>query len=67
MDHPCFADFWEPIASGEGTLGQYVDSLAPADLERLKHHVRAAYESGRPDGRRVFLAVAWACKGKVPG
>jgi ubiquinone/menaquinone biosynthesis C-methylase UbiE len=66
MDHPCFADFWEPIATGEGTLGKYVDSLAPADLERLKHHVREAYESGRPDGRRVFLASAWVCKGKVP-
>jgi hypothetical protein len=67
MDHPCFADFWEPIATGEGTLGKYVDSLAQADLERLKHHVREAYESGRPDGRRVFLASAWACKGRVPG
>jgi ubiquinone/menaquinone biosynthesis C-methylase UbiE len=66
MDHPCFADFWEPIASGEGTLGKYVDSLSPADLERLKHHVREAYESGRPDGRRTFLASAWACKGKAP-
>jgi ubiquinone/menaquinone biosynthesis C-methylase UbiE len=66
MDHPCFADFWEPIATGEGTLGKYVDSLSPAGLERLKHHVRDAYESGRPDGRRVFLASAWACKGTAP-
>ncbi len=66
MDHPSFADFWEPIATGEGTLGKYVDSLSEADLARLKHHVREAYESGQPDGRRVFLASAWACKGKVP-
>lgn len=67
MDHPYFDDFWQPIASGEGTLGKYVDSLAAPDLERLKQHVRAAYESGRPDGRRVFLATAWACRGTVPG
>jgi ubiquinone/menaquinone biosynthesis C-methylase UbiE len=67
MDHPSFDDFWQPIATGEGTLGKYVGSLSEGDLARLKRHVRDAYESGRPDGRRVFSAVAWACKGTVPG
>jgi ubiquinone/menaquinone biosynthesis C-methylase UbiE len=28
--------------------------------------VRAAYEAGQPDGRRSFVAVAWACRGRVP-
>lgn len=66
MDHPSFADFWEPIATGEGTLGKYVGSLSESDLARLQHHVREAYLSGEPDGRRVFCAVAWACRGRVP-
>jgi transposase len=29
--------------------------------------VRAAYEAAQPDGPRSFAAVAWACRGVVPG
>ena len=45
---------------------QFVTGLADRARERLKVHLRRAYESNRPDGPRSFVAVAWACKGVVP-
>jgi len=60
-----FADYWEPFATGEGTMGGYVASLAPDAAERLGAHVRAAYEAGAPDGPRSFVASAWFCRGTV--
>ncbi|MEJ1978199.1 MAG: class I SAM-dependent methyltransferase [Acetobacteraceae bacterium] len=67
MDHPSFADYWAPIAAGEGTLGKYVSALVETDRARLEHHLRAAFENGQPDGPRSFAAVAWVCRGLVPG
>ncbi len=67
MDHPNFADYWAPIAAGEGTLGKYVSSLAAPGRDQLEHHLRTAYENGQPDGPRSFAAVAWVCRGVVPG
>lgn len=63
MDHACFADWWEPIASGEGTLGRYVAGLDEAGKELLQPHLRAAYEAGAPDGPRSFAATASVCRG----
>ena len=66
MDFADFADYWQPFASGEGALGAYVAGLDDAQQERLKHHLRSAYLTGRPDGKRSFVAVALSCRGVVP-
>jgi hypothetical protein len=66
MDYDSFEDFWAPIAAGEGPLGKYVAGLDTARRVKADKAVRAAYESGQPDGRRSFVAVAWACRGTVP-
>ena len=67
MDYDSFADYWEPIVAGEGHLGKYMAGLDPARRTRIEAAVRAAYEAGQPDGPRSFAAVAWACRGVVPG
>jgi ubiquinone/menaquinone biosynthesis C-methylase UbiE len=66
MDYESFEDFWAPIAAGEGPLGKYVAALDKPRRAKADEAVRAAYETGKPDGRRSFVAVAWACSGKVP-
>ena len=66
MEFTDFADYWAPFASGEGGLGAYVASLDDARRDRLEHHLRAAYLTGRPDGERSFVAVALSCRGLVP-
>lgn len=66
MDYQSFADYWEPIAAGEGPLGKYVAVLGLAHRAEIDAVVRAAYEAGQPDGPRSFAAVAWACRGIVP-
>jgi ubiquinone/menaquinone biosynthesis C-methylase UbiE len=66
MEYENFADFWEPIAAGEGPLGQFVAGLDPARRAQADEAVMAAYEAGQPDGPRSFAAVAWACRGVVP-
>jgi len=67
MDFADFADYWEPFASGEGMLGEYVASLDALRRDRLVGYLRAAYLTGRPDGPRSFVAVALSCRGVVPG
>ena len=67
MDYESFDDYWAPIAAGEGPLGKYVGGLDAAARAKVDAAVRAAYEAGRADGPRSFAAVAWACKGVVPG
>ena len=66
MDFADFADYWQPFASGEGALGAYVATLDDSRRDRLEHHLREAYLTGRPDGERSFVAVALSCRGVVP-
>jgi ubiquinone/menaquinone biosynthesis C-methylase UbiE len=66
MDFANFADYWEPFASGEGALGDYVASLDDTTRTRLEGCLRSAYLTGRPDGERSFVAVAVSCRGVVP-
>jgi ubiquinone/menaquinone biosynthesis C-methylase UbiE len=66
MEFANFADYWEPFASGEGALGDYVASLDDVRRARLERHLRSAYLTGRPDGERSFVAVALSCRGVVP-
>jgi SAM-dependent methyltransferase len=67
MDFGSFDDYWAPIAAGEGPPGKFIASLPPQERPQAEALVRAAYEGGRPDGRRSFAATAWACRGVVPG
>jgi hypothetical protein len=66
MDYANFDDYWNPIASGEGSLGQYHARLTDAMRTTLRDRVRAAFLGGAPDGARSFVAVALACRGVVP-
>jgi SAM-dependent methyltransferase len=66
MDFANFDDYWEPIASGEGSLGQYHAGLSDAARAALRESVGAAYLGGAADGARSFAAVALACRGVVP-
>jgi SAM-dependent methyltransferase len=65
MDFANFDDYWQPIASGEGSLGQYHASLDPASQMALRGRVRTAFLGGAEDGPRSFAAVALACRGMV--
>lgn len=67
MEHTGFADYWGPLLRGEGPIGSYVAGLGEAERARLEGHLRAAYLAGAPDGPRSFAAVAWSCRGVVPG
>lgn len=67
MDYSAFADYWDPIAAGEGPLGRYVAGLDAEMRKAVDTAVRDAYEAGEPDGPRSFASVAWACRGRVPG
>lgn len=67
MEHENFADYWEPMVASEGLLGTYMAGLDPARRSLIEQAVRTAYEAGQPDGPRSFAAVAWACRGVVPG
>ena len=66
MDYEGFDDFWKPFATGEGSIGRFVSSLNPSELNDITSAVRNAYEAGRPDGQRSFASVARACRGIVP-
>ncbi|MBB4234115.1 class I SAM-dependent methyltransferase [Rhizobium esperanzae] len=65
MEYTSFADYWDPIAAGEGPLGKYVAGLDPTRRKAVDAALRAAYEAGEPDGPRSFASVAWACRGRV--
>jgi ubiquinone/menaquinone biosynthesis C-methylase UbiE len=66
MNYADFADFWAPIAGGEGPLGAFFGKLGASEQATLERGVRAAYQGGAPDGPRSFIACAWACRGRVP-
>ena len=67
MEFQSFEDYWARFASGEGPQGQYVVGLTAEKREILKEHLRRAYIANRPDGPRSMAAIAWACRGTVPG
>ena len=66
MEYRNFADYWAPIAAGEGPLGKFAASLDAAEKLRIGAAVRDAYQAGRPDGPRSFANIAWACRGVAP-
>lgn len=66
MDFADFADYWSPYVGRDGPGAEYVSSLDPAQRERLREAMRAAYLDGEADGPRSFAALAWAVKGVRP-
>lgn len=65
MRYANFADYWEPIRTATGPVGDYVRRLAPDRLQALAAAVEKAYLGGCPDGPRSMAATAWAVKGRV--
>lgn len=65
MVYASFADYWDPIATAQGPVGDYVRTRTPAALAALATAVESAYRAGRPDGPRSLTATAWAAKGVV--
>jgi SAM-dependent methyltransferase len=66
MDYASFDDYWAPYVGRDGPGAEYVQSLEPAQRERLQEAVRAAYLDGEADGPRSYAALAWAVKGIAP-
>jgi SAM-dependent methyltransferase len=58
-----FADFWQPYAAGQGSIGPYIAGLDEVQRAELERRVARAYCAGRPDGPRSFAATAWAVRG----
>ena len=54
MDYENFADYWEPIAAGEGPLGKYVAALDPARRAQSGRGGERRLR-GRPTGRPTLL------------
>jgi len=65
MDFDCFDDYWRPFLGKTGPAGAYLATLPADRISALQTCVRAAYESGDPDGPRSFTATAWVCRGSV--
>ena len=66
MEFASFDDYWTPYIGKDGPGAEYVATLSPAEQDRLRDLVRAAYVDGEPDGPRSYLATAWAVAGTVP-
>jgi SAM-dependent methyltransferase len=66
MEFASFADYWAPYIGKDGPGAEYMASLVPAQQERLRELVRAAYVDGEPDGPRSYVAAAWAVAGLCP-
>ena len=65
MDFANFETYWDPMAAGEGSLGEYIANLDPDATAKLKSCVHEAYLAGAEDGPRSFTATAWACRAEV--
>jgi SAM-dependent methyltransferase len=63
MEYENFADYWQPIASATGPVGDYVRATEPALLARIEERIRAAYLHGGADGPRSMAGTAWVAKG----
>lgn len=63
IEYRDFADYWEPIESAQGPVGDYVKNLPPDRLGALADAVLRAYLAGGPDGPRSMAATAWAARG----
>ncbi|CAN7652379.1 class I SAM-dependent methyltransferase [Variovorax sp. LjRoot290] len=65
FEYQSFDDYWSTFLTGQGKTGSYVTQLAMSKRDELKHHVRAAYLCGLPDGPRALTTSFWAVRGVV--
>jgi ubiquinone/menaquinone biosynthesis C-methylase UbiE len=65
MHYANFADYWQPIATAQGPVGDYVKRLTPERLQMLAAALEEAYRLGGADGPRSMAATAWAAKGQA--
>jgi len=66
MEFESFNDYWAPYIGKDGPGADYIATLEPAQRDRLRDIVRAAYLDGEADGPRSYAAIAWAVAGSVP-
>ena len=59
MQYENFADYWAPIAAGEGPLGKYVVGLDPDRRIVADKAIRAAYKADDP----TVHVPSWRCHG----
>jgi SAM-dependent methyltransferase len=65
-DFLTFADFWEPLVTGDGSVVEYARSLSPERLLALRNHLRKSVPPAA-DGRIHLIARALAVRGRVGG
>jgi SAM-dependent methyltransferase len=61
-----FDDFWSPFLEGQGPAGAYVNTLRPADRDRLRAALRRRLRRSASEAAFVLRARAWAVRGVVP-
>ncbi len=61
-----FDDYWAPFLKGAGPGGEYVQSLGPAERERLAARLRERLSKGARDGSFALTATANCVRGVVP-
>jgi SAM-dependent methyltransferase len=61
VEHPSFAEWWEPFTLGVGPAGAYVAGLAPDERDRLREQCR----SRLPSPPFTVTARAWAVRGRA--
>ncbi len=59
VEHPTFAQWWEPFTLGVGPAGSYAARLDPDRQARLREACRARF----PDEPFVVTGCAWAARG----
>jgi ubiquinone/menaquinone biosynthesis C-methylase UbiE len=64
MEFESFNDYWAPYVGKDGSGAEYA-TLDPAQQERLRDLVRAAYLDGEADGPRSYAAIAWTVAGSA--
>jgi hypothetical protein len=63
-DYQHFADLWDPLVAGSGSLPDYVRSLSHERLLSLRERLRQSAPAG-PDGRIRLIARALAVRARI--
>ena len=66
MEFANYDDYRTPMARGQGVLAKLLETAPASTQQQIDAALRASYLSGRPDGPRSFVSVAWAVRGTVP-
>ena len=65
-EYPSFADYWATFTGGQGSISGPLMALSDDERGAIKHHVRAGYLVGLPDGPRSFPMMFRVVRGVVP-